>query len=95
MEKEYNKGDVIVCLEDRGGWVHKGEMAVLGGKFWDKEAVNKNKYLKAKTKYYPKGGGCSIRTKFRHATEGEIRWFNKGTLYISEIPKVSDNYEIY
>jgi hypothetical protein len=93
---KYKKGDIVVCTEigGMGGWVGQGEICVLGGKHWDERDVNHRGYLKAITQYYPKGGGCSRKTDFRHATPREVRAYQSGIFYASDI-KESESYDIY
>jgi len=81
----YNKEDYIVCNEEVGGWVNKGEIAILGGTYWNIEQVNDFHYLKAKTVKNPDGNGCSSKTDFRHATKEEIDAYKSGIRNIFKI----------
>lgn len=81
----YNEGDYIVCNEDISVWIKKGEIAILGGKYWNTKEVNKLGYLNAITVNSPSGNGCSIKSDFRHATEVEIEAYKNGIRNISDI----------
>ena len=99
----YNEGDYIVCNEDVGIWIKKGEIAILGGECWDSEEVNKHGYLKAITVDAPLGNGCSRKVDFRHATKEEIEAYKNGIRNISDInqsssislPSRKDNIKAY
>jgi len=93
---KYKEGEIVVCTEigGMGGWVEQGEICMLGGKYWNTNEVNKRKFLKAITQYYPKGGGCSRKTDFRHATPREIRAYQSDIFNISDIKEIEE-YDIY